>query len=40
MAIWSRAIMAIMAILSTLANMVLNIVDIGVYAENRKNVDQ
>ena len=44
MAIWSHAITAFMAILSTLAIMawrimVLNMADIGVYAENRNNVD-
>ena len=45
MAIWSHAIMAIMAILTILAIMawrimVLNMADIGVYAENRNNLDQ
>ena len=44
MAIWSHAITAIMAILSTLANMaqrimVLNMADIGLYAKNRKNAE-
>ena len=45
MAIWSNAITAIMAILSTLAVMacrimVFNMAYIGVYAENSKNVDK
>ena len=45
MAIWSHAITAIMAILSISAIMawrimVLNMADIGVYAENRNNVVQ
>ena len=45
MAISSHAIMAIMAILSILAIMawrimVLNMANIGVYAENSKNVDK
>ena len=45
MAIWSHAITAIMAILSISAIMawrimVLNMADIGVYVENRNNIDQ
>ena len=45
MAIWSHAITAIMAILSTLAIMawrimVSNMANIGVFAESRNNVDQ
>ena len=45
MAIWSNANLAIMAILSILAIMawriiVLNMANIGVYAENSKNVDK